>query len=415
VNPSPPPALAEELPPLRRGPREWARTLGLAFAVVIVDGGLACTAGWLTAFAGAPQISWHVAIVVFIVLCVHAAITHGRHTRASFEILTLVGLIAWGLALNHWLKADCVRQCSDSNDDFRFLAEPYVFGTLSLHVLSVLAYAVSRRRPEALHAPVELLVHAALLAGIVLHLVVGAQFGWYIAFSFLAPITMPVLAPPMTIVLYAIELIARLRRRGAEAATRIPPPPPYVALPYREGPVVPEPPAPPQVHVPALLRALAASPIFLGVHAVVVAAVYRDWSAELRTFTDTCGHTLSRIPITEMQRDCHYLCTVAARGHARLVRPERLGQRRGQIIVVNRQLAIANAFEDLLHTRWPRFGRAARQLYDRVGLPVSRWIRGRWMADAIYVAMKPAEWIFYLALVLLDPRSPEERIARMYR
>jgi hypothetical protein len=82
---------------------------------------------------------------------------------------------------------------------------------------------------------------------------------------------------------------------------------------------------------------------------------------------------------------------------------------------VNRQLAVSNAFEDLLHERWPRFGRTTRRCYDRVGLPVSRYIRNRWLADVVYLLMKPFEWLFYLALLLLDPDDPERRIDDMYR
>ena len=82
---------------------------------------------------------------------------------------------------------------------------------------------------------------------------------------------------------------------------------------------------------------------------------------------------------------------------------------------MNRQLAVANAFEDLLHARWPRFGRTARACYDRLAIPVCRWITSRWLADLLYLAMKPAEWLFYLALLLFDRQSPETRIDRMYR
>jgi hypothetical protein len=113
--------------------------------------------------------------------------------------------------------------------------------------------------------------------------------------------------------------------------------------------------------------------------------------------------------------DCHYLCTVAARGTPSLVRPERWGQRHGRPILVNRQLAVANAFEDLLHTRWPRVGHLARQVYDLVGLPVSRYITRPWMANAVFVAMKPFEWAFYATLLVLDRDDPESRIDRMYR
>ena len=35
--------------------------------------------------------------------------------------------------------------------------------------------------------------------------------------------------------------------------------------------------------------------------------------------------------------------------------------------------------------------------------------------DLVFLAMKPLEWAFLAALLLLDPGSPEERIDRMYR
>ena len=46
---------------------------------------------------------------------------------------------------------------------------------------------------------------------------------------------------------------------------------------------------------------------------------------------------------------------------------------------------------------------------------MSRVIRWRLVADAIYLAMKPAEWAFYGVLLALDPGDPEARIDRMYR
>ena len=65
--------------------------------------------------------------------------------------------------------------------------------------------------------------------------------------------------------------------------------------------------------------------------------------------------------------------------------------------------------------RWPRFGRSLRGAYDRFGLPVSRVIQTPLAADAVYLAMKPLEWAFYVTLLLLDPEDPEKRIGRMYR
>jgi hypothetical protein len=209
------------------------------------------------------------------------------------------------------------------------------------------------------------------------------------------------------------ELRARLRRRGREALQaelvassqgvyRQPDPEDLAFAPFR-------------VHRGLMLRALAVSPILLGVHAILHALWRGRPAAALDVFTRTCDYTLSQVPIEIVPADCHYLCTVAARGHRWLVRPEREGRRRGVPILVNRQLAIANAFEDLLHERWPRFGRLARRVYDRLGLPVSGWIRAPWLADLVYLGMKPFEWCFVLWLLLLDRESPEKRIDRMYR
>jgi hypothetical protein len=154
----------------------------------------------------------------------------------------------------------------------------------------------------------------------------------------------------------------------------------------------------------------------LGAHALLQALWRGHPTAAVDVFTRTCTHTFSQLPLELTNQHCgHYLCTVAACGHPALVRPERLGFRRGKVIIVNRQLAIANAFEDLLHSRWPRFGRAARACYDRLAIPICRYIRKRWLANFVYVAMKPVELAFYLVLLAFDPLSPEARIERMYR
>ena len=106
---------------------------------------------------------------------------------------------------------------------------------------------------------------------------------------------------------------------------------------------------------------------------------------------------------------------MAAQGHPWLVRPLRMGVRRGQPIVVNRQLAVANAFEDLIHERWPRTGRFLRRTYDRVGLPISGWLLRPLAADLVFVAMLPAQLGFELFLRWVDRGDPEARIDRMYR
>lgn len=134
----------------------------------------------------------------------------------------------------------------------------------------------------------------------------------------------------------------------------------------------------------------------------------------VKVFTMTADWTFStQIPPPPVQYEGHYLCTVAAGGHKKVVKPQRMGIRLGKPIVVNRQLCIANAFEDYIMEKTPKFHRAVRNLYDKYGYPLSRIITTPLRADVVYILMKPLEWIFLLFLYTFDV-SPESRIAVQY-
>lgn len=136
--------------------------------------------------------------------------------------------------------------------------------------------------------------------------------------------------------------------------------------------------------------------------------------AIIKAFTETSDWNLSqRVAPQNIHVDEHYLCTVAAGGHERIVKPKRLGVRHGHQVVVNRQLCVANAFEQILEERTPRFHRVVRRFYDTYGFPVAKLIRSRYTADLIYILMKPLEWIFLIVLYLTDV-NPENRIAIQY-
>jgi hypothetical protein len=138
----------------------------------------------------------------------------------------------------------------------------------------------------------------------------------------------------------------------------------------------------------------------------------------IRVFTDTYKHGLS-----QWDHQCegvicggHFLCTIAAKGHGRVVRPIRSGVRGGRKIVCNRQLLVSNAFEELLEQRLPALHRPIRKLYNRVGRQIHRhyeWFNHKWVSDSIYIPMKPLEWFFLLVLYTFD-RRPEDRIAQQY-
>ena len=162
-------------------------------------------------------------------------------------------------------------------------------------------------------------------------------------------------------------------------------------------------------------------PVFIALFAVIavmeILAVLagQGLDAPVKAFTDTADWTFSRqIPPPPLEYSGHYLCTVAAGGHKKLVKPVRFGRRRGAIIVVNRQLCIANAFEESIAERFPRFHKWIRHVYDTYGYPLSNIITSPARADIVYILMKPLEWIFLIYLYLTDTR-PEVRINRQYK
>jgi len=108
----------------------------------------------------------------------------------------------------------------------------------------------------------------------------------------------------------------------------------------------------------------------------VLALFGQDTHAIVKVFTETTTWRLSQHqhpPFLDNHHG-HYLCTVAACGDPEVVRPLRIGIRHGRTIIINRQLQVANAFEQLLEESAPSLHRVIRRWYDRHGLPVSRFI-----------------------------------------
>lgn len=156
-------------------------------------------------------------------------------------------------------------------------------------------------------------------------------------------------------------------------------------------------------------------PIQLVIQLILVLFGQRPDSA-IRLFLDTSSFNYSRLPAPPpniIPGDGHYLCTVAADGHQKWVKPVRAGIRHGYIIHVNRQLMIANAFEHVIEQYTPRFHGLVRGLYNRYGYPISKHIRSKWTADIVYLLMKPLEWLFLIVLYTTDAH-PENRIHIQY-
>lgn len=152
----------------------------------------------------------------------------------------------------------------------------------------------------------------------------------------------------------------------------------------------------------------------LGVAIGILALFGQQPDSLIKAWTETSDWNLSqRTAPPSVSFDEHYLCTVAAQGHPEVVKPIRTGIRHGHQVTVNRQLCIANAFEQVLEERVPWLHRPVRRFYDTYGFPVARLIQSESAADAVYYMMKPLEWIF-LAVLYLTEVKPENRIAVQY-
>lgn len=152
----------------------------------------------------------------------------------------------------------------------------------------------------------------------------------------------------------------------------------------------------------------------LGILTMILALFGQAPDAAIKAFSETANYTFStKIPPQNVFYDEHYLCTVAAGGHRRVVKPIRMGRRHGHDVVVNRQLMVANAFEQILEEKTPTFHKHVRGFYDRYGLPIARLIKSKYVADIIWFIMKPLEWFFLFVIYLVD-EYPEDRIARQY-
>ena len=141
----------------------------------------------------------------------------------------------------------------------------------------------------------------------------------------------------------------------------------------------------------------------------------QDINSMVKVFTDTTTWRFSQQihpPILDHQG--HYICTVAACGSPEIVKPIRLGKRNGNTIIVNRQLLIANAFEEILKDVSTDLHHLIRSIYDKYGYNISKHINSTHKSNITYKLMKPLEWIFLMFLYLFC-LNPEEKINKQYK
>ncbi|MDI9310291.1 MAG: hypothetical protein QM535_08745 [Limnohabitans sp.] len=148
---------------------------------------------------------------------------------------------------------------------------------------------------------------------------------------------------------------------------------------------------------------------------LVLLLLGQDIDSLVKVFTETTTWRFSQKmhpPVLDHQG--HYICTVAACGNPSLVKPIRLGKRNGQTIIVNRQLQIANAFEEMIYDFSPKLHAIIRKNYDKYGYNLSTKINTSEASNITYILMKPLEWIFLISLYLFC-LNPEMKIKKQYK
>jgi len=315
--------------------------------------------------------------------------------------LTLAEIAALVILPYLYLSFGRVNDCCGDNLDTAAFSPQHRLSILVVIVLSLLSYVFSKLRSKIASPIIEILVNIFLITGTVISILIAihsaeALFIWAGA----SPIT-----------LLGIMMLAKnqqlFRQEFADidktSANKL------ASFSWRILSF------PPLLKFPILF--ILCLPILVIVAGLLLIFGQKPDSF-IRAFTDTYKHGFSQwdYKCANVQCGGHYLCSVAAQGHKKLVKPIRLGVRNGGMIVCNRQLLVSNAFEDMMQEKTPRLHKAIRKRYNRVGNIVHKhyhFFNIKLVSDSIYLLMKPLEWCFLIALYMFD-KKPENRIAKQY-
>lgn len=291
--------------------------------------------------------------------------------------------------------------CAQDEIDTAAFASPHQLTIITIIVLALAAYVYSKLRKQLATPVMEVVVNVAIIVGIVFNIVL----------SFHIVDKLFVVLGTVPIILLGILMLIKNQQLFRDQHIY------DNSIPYKkiEGWAWKILLAEPLIKFPILL--LFCLP-FLLIVIIFLLLFGQKPDSIIRAFTETYHHNLSQWDYKCDNVECggHYLCSVAANGHKRLVKPVRYGTRNNAIIICNRQLLVANAFEELLQERMPAVHRFVRKQYNKVGNLIHRYyniFNIKIISDIIYFFMKPLEWCFLLVLYTFDSK-PENRIAMQY-
>ncbi len=344
--------------------------------------------------------------------------TNSKNLAPFVDFVLMVAFPLVAFAAN--VSGDQTECCAMGN--VLTFARDHLLSVFILYFLTVTAYYFSKNREHSLPPIPEAMTNIGMLAGTIL---CGVIFYQYFGGNDLKPL-LGVFGCIPIIILFIMELYRSHQRFMDE---RFPPRTEVMVgdversdqpLAYQHGwdDIVYQLMARPLLLKTPVLTVLAL-PVVICLQTALLLFGQRPDSLIL-AFTQTYCHGLSELG---EQYGCnspagtdHYLCSVAAGGHRSIVKPIRMGKRHGHRIICNRQLLVANAFEELIEDRFPKAHRLIRRNYDRVGDFIHKDYtpyENKYLCDLIYLLMKPADWCFRIVLYTFD-RRPEDRIARQY-
>ncbi len=190
--------------------------------------------------------------------------------------------------------------------------------------------------------------------------------------------------------------------------------------------------------VPNILGGLILGTLYFGVYfalltySYVAYKVFRDSSSSSKTFSlvqflsvvtwlgafmglcrtsiDLSLKKYSTLPL-EPPEGC-YVATAAARGHKAFVGVQ---DDLCNAFPVSLQLCRLKAFELTVRSLCPALHCGLRKIYDCVGPLAASYICNRYLADAAYVLLKPAEWLAIAVLRIILGVGARDQIQQIYR
>lgn len=310
------------------------------------------------------------------------------------EVLIVIGIpIAYLSILDFGQDNNCCTDSATFSPEHRATIYLWI-------VLCIIAFFYTRNRKEIAPPIIEVVCNILLLIGIVLNLFIG----YHVENTFWLFGNVPIILYFIIRLIENQKLILNMAKEETfETETHL------TQLAWK---VLT---APPISKYPMLL--LISLPLIMTMGWLLVLFGQKPDSA-IRAFTDTYKHGFSELDhlCENVQCGGHYLCSVAANGHHQIVKPQRIGFRKGNYIICNRQLLISNAFEELIAEASPTLHRIIRKNYNRIGNVIHKhyhFFENKYLSDVVYLMMKPLEFIFWLTLYTFD-KHPENRIAKQY-